>query len=633
MRPIRLASLLPVVGALALAAEHADAQVLPKTRINVGGANGTGTDGIGFAERDGAFYIAWAERNGQSASQQDIFFSSSFDDGVSWTTPVRVDTGDLPNVADSDQPRLVVTENGTVVVIFQEFRDSAAAGAPTEADCYYNRSTDGGVTWMPAAMPLNTTTAGPNISSDIDRIFLASSGNRVFATWEEDEASPNVDQIKFVTSTDAGATWTTPALITSTMPIEDVDDPKVAGNGANVVVAFIDDNGGDEDLEILNSTNGGLTWTQQAVETSTNGDADTARIASDGDVFAVAWFDDDVSGGNDNEVHAVVSTDGGVTWSAEITLNPSVGANAPATTHDIALWVDGDDVYCVYTDDSAAVAGGGTSTINAGELYLSRSLDGGVTWDLEIAIDDDADLVNARPHMAARNGRVVVHSETGSNGNNLLAYYVSEDFGTTWSEEQLVPNAGADVDSEDDNNGRVMAISSVTGTAISAFWDNNSPTTDNEVYISGIDGDPVVGTNYCGPGNPNSTGNSGRMAPLGSTFVADNDVLLRAVDLPNASFGFFITSTTQGFVANPGGSDGNLCVGGAIGRYVGPGQIQNSGNAGEIELQLDLTQTPTPTGFVSVQPGETRNYQAWHRDSGPSGPTSNFTDGSSITFQ
>ncbi|MEM6571890.1 MAG: sialidase family protein [Planctomycetota bacterium] len=623
-----------MVGALALTANHAEAQVIPKTRVNVGGANGTGADGIGFAERDGSFYVAWAESNGQGSSVQDIYFASSVDDGVTWSTPVRVDTGDLDNTADSDQPRLIVTENGTVVVIFQEFRDSAAAGAPGEADCFYNRSTDGGVTWMPSAMPLNTTTSGANVASDIDRIFLASSGNTVYATWEEDELVPGgEEEIKYVTSIDAGATWSTPAIITNTMPVEDVDDPKVAGNGGNVVVAFIDDNGGQDDLEILNSIDGGMTWNQQAVETNTAGDADTARIASDGDVFAVAWFDDGASGSNDNEVHAVVSTDGGVTWSAEITLNPRVGANAPATTHDIALWVDGDDVYCAFTDDSVAVAGGGSSTINAGELYLSRSLDGGVTWDLEIPIDDDSSLINARPHMAARNGRVVVHSETGSNGNNLLAYYVSEDFGSTWSEEQMVPNAGSDVDSEDDNNGRVMAISSVTGTAISAFWDNNSVTTDNEVFISGIDGDPVLGMNYCGPGNPNSTGASGRMEPLGSAVVADNDVLLRAVDLPTQSFGFFITSQTQGFVANPGGSAGNLCLGGAVGRYVGPGQIQNSGAAGEIELQLDLNQTPTPTGLVAVQVGETWSFQAWHRDAVMGSATSNFSDGSSITFQ
>ncbi len=36
-------------------------------------------------------------------------------------------------------------------------------------------------------------------------------------------------------------------------------------------------------------------------------------------------------------------------------------------------------------------------------------------------------------------------------------------------------------------------------------------------------------------------------------------------------------STVGGFVASPNGSQGNLCLAGSIGRYVGAGQIQNSG--------------------------------------------------------
>ncbi len=51
-----------------------------------------------------------------------------------------------------------------------------------------------------------------------------------------------------------------------------------------------------------------------------------------------------------------------------------------------------------------------------------------------------------------------------------------------------------------------------------------------------------------------------------SYVVANNDLTLAASQLPNSSFGFFLTSRSQGFVMGPGGSQGNLCVGGAIGR-------------------------------------------------------------------
>ncbi len=103
--------------------------------------------------------------------------------------------------------------------------------------------------------------------------------------------------------------------------------------------------------------------------------------------------------------------------------------------------------------------------------------------------------------------------------------------------------------------------------------------------------------------------------------------------MPLNAFGYFLTSSIQAAVPNPGGSAGVLCLGGQIGRYVGPGQIRNSGLTGAISLVLNLTRTPTPVGFVSVMVGETRNFQAWHRDSTAGGvATSNFTDGLRVTF-
>ena len=79
-------------------------------------------------------------------------------------------------------------------------------------------------------------------------------------------------------------------------------------------------------------------------------------------------------------------------------------------------------------------------------------------------------------------------------------------------------------------------------------------------------------------------------------------------------------------------SQGVLCLGGAIGRYVGPGEILNSGSGGSFSLQLDLGQTPSPTGFVSIQAGETWNFTAWHRDAVGGTTTSNFTDGLEVVF-
>jgi len=125
----------------------------------------------------------------------------------------------------------------------------------------------------------------------------------------------------------------------------------------------------------------------------------------------------------------------------------------------------------------------------------------------------------------------------------------------------------------------------------------------------------------------------GSIIASGSLTLADNNMSLVAASLPSNSFGFYLTSQVQGFIQNPGGSQGNLCLSGSIGRYVGPGQILNSGAGGTFTLGIDLTQMPTPTGLVAAQAGETWNFTTWYRDAVGGSATSNFTDGVEVTFQ
>jgi Tol biopolymer transport system component len=158
--------------------------------------------------------------------------------------------------------------------------------------------------------------------------------------------------------------------------------------------------------------------------------------------------------------------------------------------------------------------------------------------------------------------------------------------------------------------------------------------TMNERQIFAIDrfDVPAIGAVYCQT-NPNSTGVMSQISATGSLVAANNNVVLAASELPSFVFGFFITSRTQGFNMNPGGSMGNICVAGSVGRYVGPGEVQNSGANGEIILAIDLNAMPQPNGFEAAVAGDTWNFQAWHRDSVAGTVTSNFTGGLEIVFQ
>lgn len=151
------------------------------------------------------------------------------------------------------------------------------------------------------------------------------------------------------------------------------------------------------------------------------------------------------------------------------------------------------------------------------------------------------------------------------------------------------------------------------------------------VEIDAAPGGPV-GTPYC-TAAPNSTGSIGTTSAFGLQGPGENDLTLTASGLPTQSFGFFIVSSDQSFVAGAGGSEGNLCLGGAIGRFVGEDQVMQTDFGGEIALPVDLTNVPSPTGSVSVQAGQTLNFQLWVRDTNAAGATSNFTRGLSVTFQ
>jgi hypothetical protein len=139
-----------------------------------------------------------------------------------------------------------------------------------------------------------------------------------------------------------------------------------------------------------------------------------------------------------------------------------------------------------------------------------------------------------------------------------------------------------------------------------------------------------LGTPYC-TANVNSTGVISLISASGSTDVAQNNVTLACASLPLNSFGYFIVSRTQSFVANPAGSSGNLCIGGNIGRY--SLNILNSGPGGQVSLPIDLTSIPHPTTPFAVVGGDTLNFQYWHRDGVPGGPaTSNFSRGLEVAF-
>ena len=206
--------------------------------------------------------------------------------------------------------------------------------------------------------------------------------------------------------------------------------------------------------------------------------------------------------------------------------------------------------------------------------------------------------------------------------------------GVTWSTETFAQNTNANALRWGTTYSFWFSCDAppVTGNATLGLFKPGNPGDQSVALITPGDGmgDGLFAQNYC-MANVNSTGADGLIS-LTAADLPGRTIDLTASDLPAGVFGFFITSLDDGFVAGPGGSAGNLCLGGEIGRGLGGGP-QNSGTGGSFTGTVDLDMIPTPSnGFVPVMAGETRYFQAWHRDSQIGIPISNFTNGLRITF-
>jgi hypothetical protein len=282
---------------------------------------------------------------------------------------------------------------------------------------------------------------------------------------------------------------------------------------------------------------------------------------------------------------------------------------------DMVISDDGSDRYMLHegVDALGRVTWSNAHTFNTDDGFGSNTLVADLNddgWGDALITDVDVDITGCarRMHIYHNKGGTVggfvnLDEESGSGFRGVKGMTNSDLVGTH-------DVAVFDLDNDGDND---MLVGRCSGTSL---WVNT-------LYEPGDDG---IGTNYCDPAVNNSTGQPGITSATGSDLTFLNDVTLHATQLPTNQFGYFLTSQTSGFIANPGGSQGNLCLGGTMGRYAS--DVANSGSAGELTLKIDLTSMPPPVQSA-VQAGESWHFTCWHRDVGQN---SNFTNGLQIDF-
>jgi len=279
-------------------------------------------------DRDGTWVTVWGGAAG-------IEMAQSTDNGQTWTAPVTLG-------ASLGSAQVAADGVGHWVVMWSAVGSRSNPLLQTPAalgDILIARSADNGLTWT-APTPLDASGAakGSNghVATDRAGAWVAVWDTAVYGPG----AGPNVGDVWFARSTDAGATWTTPARLSDDPGTVKDDMPRLATDAkGNWIVAWRAMQNWQADLPVqtdldilaVRSSDNGLTWTAPAwLNTTAATDRidqqdDSPSLATDGSgVWLATW---DWYGIVDGQMyfHALVaqSTDNGASWTPPALINPN----------------------------------------------------------------------------------------------------------------------------------------------------------------------------------------------------------------------------------------------------------------------------------------------------------------------
>ncbi|RLG09890.1 hypothetical protein DRN73_09150 [Candidatus Pacearchaeota archaeon] len=301
----------------------------------------------------------------------------TFDGGQTWHDTLAYDT---PYEWDSD-PVVVSDELGNFYITVLSLPSSEDYTA-----IYMLKSTDGGLTWNSYEV-IDVGEFEDKEWIAIDKTLSSPYHGNIYIAWTRFWYGWWNEGIHFTRSTDGGNTWSSPIQIsTSTScqwPVVTVD------HLGNVYVAWV--NYGEGKIEMVKSTNGGVSFSYPSTITYLNFDGYTyinpnllvfayPAITCDisplspyrGNLYVVYI---DSSGSSLMDVYFTKSTNGGLTWSSPIRLNDDPYNNPVDQFHP---WIDVDQngtITVVFYDRRNDPSGNLLM-----DVYITKSTDGGQTW-------------------------------------------------------------------------------------------------------------------------------------------------------------------------------------------------------------------------------------------------------------
>jgi hypothetical protein len=339
----------------------------------------------------GRLYAVWRLKLADGSKH--IRLSSSSDRGAGWQPALT-----LNNQGAAFSGQIAAPGDGQVYVVWYDERRGRPAPALARRSerglmIFFNRSADGGQTWLPQDVRLSTP-----------------GEERPDATPEDrDPAAPTAEA-------QAGDGARRGAFLSA--------QPRIQADAqGRVIVAWIDNREGRTEIYARSSSDGGRTWGAEVNVSRGGHSAREQEILTDGTggVFLV-WTDN--RDGTPN-VFFARSTDGGRSWDPPVSVSRGPRGQSIALAPSMALGPDG-RLYVVWQDRRHGRE----------DIYLNVSADGGKSWlDRDVRLDRDGagTAISRAPQVVSgAPGEVAVVWEDDRAGFEQILLTRSADGGRTW---------------------------------------------------------------------------------------------------------------------------------------------------------------------------------------------------------
>ncbi len=201
-------------------ASHDGGLTFHEVKVNQNSKLGWSLAGGGTVTPDGSAYFAWAgyTQNGGAKGPVNLYISKTSDGGLTWTTNQLDVSSSPPDCASMScgwaflgaQATMTSDADGTLYALW-----NAGSASKGPERIYFAKSTDGGNTWSPKA---DVSLAAPGVEHAFPAIASGGAGDVRIAWMDTRNAAPGaIDlwNVYYRNSTDGGITWSSEAVLSS----------------------------------------------------------------------------------------------------------------------------------------------------------------------------------------------------------------------------------------------------------------------------------------------------------------------------------------------------------------------------------------------------------------------------------